>query len=197
MSENLKNKVTTETEIGSNGVGHSNMSSEVGETTVSSAELKYVLEKQQETIARLTAELDKAQRASIEGNSIDKLTAALTDLITKTNTPTQVGPMETDNITRTENFRNSMAIDGAAMMQAQETCNAFRNEPKRMISIPKSFKDRVGPTLDVSVNGVRVSIPVDGKSYPINASHYMAARERIAKIDRLLADDTPDVREIG
>ena len=65
------------------------------------------------------------------------------------------------------------------------------------LSIPKSIANAVGSSLAVTVNGVRVCVPCDGKTYMINETHYEHIRERLAKIDILAADTEPQVVEIG
>jgi hypothetical protein len=83
------------------------------------------------------------------------------------------------------------------MLEAQQTMALFRNEDKMPISIPKTMSNIIGPNLDVTVNGVRVSIPCDGKTYYINRTHYEHARERLAKLDILASHNEPEVVEIS
>jgi hypothetical protein len=78
-------------------------------------------------------------------------------------------------------------------MEAQQSLQEFRNEIKKPISIPKSMANFLGPNLNVTVNGIRVSIPCDGKTYYINETHYEHARERMAKVD--LQEAAPDQLE--
>jgi hypothetical protein len=82
-------------------------------------------------------------------------------------------------------------------MEAQQTLQMCRNERKFPISISKTIANSVGPSLTITVNGVRVSIPCDGKTYYINESHYEHARERLAKLDILTSNTEPQVIEIG
>lgn len=44
---------------------------------------------------------------------------------------------------------------------------AFSGEKQVKVSVPKILEKSIGQTLFVSVNGVFVNIPVDGKEYPI------------------------------
>ena len=81
-------------------------------------------------------------------------------------------------------------------MEAQSTMMAYRGESKLPVCIPKTFQSQFGQTLDITVNGVRVSIPCDGKTYFINETHAIHAKERLAKVDRLLSDNEPKVTEI-
>ena len=80
-------------------------------------------------------------------------------------------------------------------MEQQAALQNFRGEAKKPISIPKSFQASVGPNLSITVNGIRVSIPCDGKTYYINETHWEHAKERIAKVD-ILNTIPDDVQEI-
>ena len=138
------------------------------------------------------AELAKLQKAqNSDSSAIQQLAELLTNAVKK-----PVGPSEEDNINRVDGFRERANIDGASLMEAQSTMLAYRNERKVPVSVPKTFKNQFGQTLDITVNGVRVSIPCDGKTYLINETHAIHAKERIAKVDRLLSDNEPKITEI-
>ena len=198
MSENIsKNKkAIPDTEIGNSGVVHSKVQ---GSSAVASAEeLSLALEMTQKTVETLLKENEQLRAAaankpqSTSDDILTKLTKALEGLKP---TNVQAGPTESDNINRTTDFQNKMTVDGRSLMEAQQTLMMFKNESKKPISIPKSFQNQFGPALAVTVNGVRVAIPVDGKTYYINETHWEHARERIAKVDRLMAKTEPEIVE--
>lgn len=197
MSNNSEKKVIAETEIGNNGVGHSKMlgNSGVGADTLTPEELKLALVMSQTQYAQLKAELDELKSASkSDSSSIQQLAEILTNAIsTKTS-----GPTDPDNINRSAEFRERAArMDGASLMEAQSTMMAYRGEPKVPVSIPKTFQNQFGQSLSITVNGVRVSIPCDGKTYYINETHALHAKERVAKVDRLLSNTEPEITEIN
>lgn len=186
--------VTTESEISSNGVGHSKMQGSDGEALASQAELSKALLKSQETIEALTKEIEDL-KVNKSDNSVDKLAEVLAAALNKA---TPQAPVDTENLNKSADFREAqLTLDGKSLMEAQQELMAFRNEEKVPVSIPKSFQAQFGPALAIPVNGVRVSIPVDGKTYYINKTHAIHAKERIAKVDRLLSDDQPQVEEIN
>lgn len=189
-------KITAEAEIGSNGVGHSKPKSS-GEVKASPEELSLALVAAQNTITKMKAELDelKASKSAPE-SEINTLVKMLADAIVTNKNDKSVGPTEPDNINRTAQFKERANIDGTSLMEAQATMMMFRNELKEMVSIPKTFQAQFGPALVITVNGVRVAIPCDGKAYPINQTHAIHARERIAKVDRLISDNSPRFTEI-
>ena len=189
------NKVTAEPEIGSNGVGHSKPSSSGG-ALASPEELSLALVAANDTINKMQHELDELKKSKPD-SEINSLVQLLANAITNNNKPEKpVGPIEDDNLNRTNQFKERASVDGASLMEAQATMMMYRNEPKEMVSVPKTFQSQFGPTLVITVNGVRVAIPCDGKSYAINRTHAIHARERIAKVDRLLSDTEPKITEI-
>ena len=179
-----KKLVTTESEISSNGVGHSKMQA-AGGTSVSSADLTAALKAQQLTIEKLAKE-NEALKAKSQDNSVDKLAEALGKLVSNQK------PIDQEHIiNKSSDFSQRTLLDGEGMMAAQQSLMDFQNESKIPISIPKTFQSQFGPSLAVSVNGIRVSIPCDGVTYFINETHALAAKERMAKVDRLLSDTEP------
>lgn len=188
-------KVTTESEIGSNGVGHSKMLGESGgaeEASLEELKLRLAITENQKKAAE--AELEK-MKAEKSGNSDDSAIKQLAELLEKAIVTKPAGPAEADNINRASDFKERTIIDGNSLMEAQQTMMMYKNEPKEPITIPKSFVSQFGPTLAITVNGVRVSIPVDGRTYYINRTHCLHAKERVAKVDRLLADTEDQVIE--
>jgi len=194
--ENSEKKITAESEIGSNGVGHSKMLGEsgVGESSPTLEELKLALAISENQKAQMQAELDEVKKGKASDSSAIK---QLAELLQEAIVNKPVGPAEPDNINRTAEFRERAAkIDGASLMEAQSTMLAYRGENKIPVSVPKTFASQFGHSLDITVNGVRVSIPCDGKTYLINETHAIHAKERIAKVDRLLSDTEPKITEI-
>lgn len=165
-----------------------------GGSSASPEELALALAESQKRIAQLEAE--KAASAQSGNNSVDALVKALTAIIPKPQE--QAAPKDVDNINRTTDFATAKTtVDGRSLVEAQQTLRVFRDEPKRQISIPKSIANFVGNTLDITVNGVRVSIPCDGKTYDINETHWLHARERLAKLDLLNGNTTPQIVTLG
>lgn len=158
-----------------------------------SATVSLLLEQNQKLIAQ-----NQALQARIEANSPAGSSSALNDLAKllaeAIKAPGKAsGPSEEDNVNRTSAYNTKNQIDGQSLMEAQATLMQFRDERKEPISVPKLLAAYIGPQLAVSVNGVRVSIPADGKTYYINETHALAAKERMAKINRLQAKDPENV----
>ena len=194
-AKSQKNLNTTEPEIGGVGMEYSNANVQRGGgTPASSAELALALEESQKRIAKL--EREAAQRNSGD-SQMGELIKALTAFLPKqpVENPVTVNP---ENINRTTDFQNQRAtVDGRSLMEAQQTLMEFRSEEKRPISISKSIANFVGANLVVTINGVRVSIPCDGKTYFINKSHWEHARERLAKLDLLNSNTEPQIVVMG
>lgn len=193
MPNNSQTKKTTnEPEIVSGGV-NSSQATAPGEAFASPSEMAAALAACQKTIARLELELDNA-RSNNGSDAINQLASVLAKAVN----PAPVAAPNTENINRSVDFRQQQAtVDGRSMMEAQQALQMFKNEPVKPISIPKTLANSVGTSLPVSVNGVRVCIPCDGKTHFINETHWEHAKERLAKLDILASDTEPQIVEIN
>ncbi len=186
MSNKPVNKATTETGAVEAVVKHSQTQAHETSEPASPVELAVALgesqelvEKQRQEIAALRAQLSDGNKSDV--NAIEALAKAIAELTAK---PTQQGPTESDEVNRSIDFNNQRTtIDGRSLLEAQAAVNSFRREPKVPISIPKALQNTFGPYLAVSVNGVRIAVNCDGKTYMINKTHAEHIRERIAKVD--------------
>ena len=149
------------------------------ELAVALGESQELVQKQAQEIAALRAQLSDGNKS--DDNAIAQLAKAIAELSAK---PTQQGPTEADEVNRSIDFNNQRTtIDGRSLLEAQAAVNSFRREPKVPISIPKSLQNTFGPYLAISVNGVRIAVNCDGRTYMINKTHAEHIRERIAKVD--------------
>ena len=164
---------------------------EGGSRMASAEELALALELSERRVAELEAQMSSKSTGS---DAIQQLA----ELITQAVRPTVQAVPETDSINRTTDFRNQRAtLDGQIMAESQQLLAGFKAEPKMPISIPKTMANSVGSSLAITVNGVRVSIPCDGKTYYINRTHWEHARERLAKLDILASNTEPQIVEIS
>lgn len=193
MPTNQKNPAIADPDTRDSGVVHSNATLKGGSRMASADELALALEASQREVAELRA---AAAAREAQGSDLKQLADLLAGMVAPKNTVTAVP--EQDAINRSTDFKNQRAtVDGRSMIEAQQTMALFRNEDKMPMSIPKTMSTIIGPNLDVTVNGVRVSIPCDGKTHYINRTHYEHARERLAKLDKLAANTEPQVVEIS
>ena len=192
MPNSQKNPAIADPDTRDSGVVHSDATLKGGSRKASADELALALEASQREIAELKA----AAAAREQGSDSMK---QLADLLASALAPKTVSAVpEQDAINRSTDFKNQRAtVDGRSMVEAQQTLAMFRNEERMPISIPKTMSAIIGPNLDVTVNGARVSIPCDGKTWYINKTHYVHARERLAKLDILAANTEPQVVEIS
>lgn len=192
MPKNYQNKTIADPDIRDSGISErSDATLQGGSRKASAEELAHALELSERRAAELEAQL-----ASKSGSDpIERLAELLASTVKST--PVQAVP-EADNLNRTTDFKNQRAtIDGRGMLEAQQLLSQFRSERKKPISIPKAMANQVGSALAITVNGVRVSIPCDGKTYYINETHWEHARERLAKLDILAANNEPQIVEIS
>lgn len=192
MPKNQTTKAITDPDIRDSGISErSDAILEGGSRMASAEELALALELSERRIAELEAKMSSQNSGS---DAINQLASIIAQAVK----PTVQAVPEADNINRTTDFRNQRAtIDGQSMAEAQQLLAGFKNEPKKPISIPKSMANNVGSYLAITVNGVQVRIPCDGKTYYINATHWEHARERLAKLDALSANNEPQIVEIS
>ena len=189
-------KATSETEIRSRGIANSNAPIP-GEAQASPSELALALATLERENERLREALSASDKKAQDSNSIEKLAEALVKATATYKAPTAEPTQFNDGINRTTDFKNARAtIDGQNLMEAQLSLQDFKNEPRKPISISKAVANFVGANLSITINGVRVSIPCDGKTYMINESHWDAARERLAKLDILNSVTEPQITVI-
>ena len=192
MPNNQKTKAIADPDIRDSGISErSDAILEGGSRKASAEELAFALE----ALEIRNAELEKQLAAKNAGSdAIQQLASILTQAVK----PTVQAVPESDNINRTTDFKNQRAtIDGQSMAEAQQLLAGFKNEPRKPISIPKAMANSVGAYLAISVNGVQIRIPCDGKTYYINETHWEHARERLAKLDLLAANTEPQIVEIS
>ena len=192
MPNNQKTKAIADPDTRDSGISErSDAILEGGSRKASAEELAFALE----ALEKRNAELEKQLAAKDTGSdAIQQLASILTQAVR----PTVQAVPESDNINRTTDFKNQRAtIDGQSMAEAQQLLAGFKNEPKKPISIPKAMANSVGAYLPISVNGVQIRIPCDGKTYYINETHWEHARERLAKLDILAANTEPQIVEIS
>lgn len=193
MPKNIRNNsAIADPDIRDGGISErSDATLEGGGRMASSDELALALELSQRRVAELEAQMASRNAGS---DAIQQLA----EIITAAVKPTVQAVPEADNINRTTDFRNQRAtLDGQIMAESQQLLAGFKAEPKMPISIPKTMANSVGSSLAITVNGVRVSIPCDGKTYYINRTHWEHARERLAKLDILASNTEPQIVEIS
>lgn len=193
MPTNKHNQAITDPDIRDSGIADSKQPLEGGSRKATAEELALALEASERRNAQLEAQLTANQ--STGSDSIQALALAITQLTQK---QTVSAVPESDNLNRTTDFKNQRAtVDGQNMVEAQQVLSQFRSEERKPISIPKTMANQVGAVLSISVNGVQVRIPCDGKTYYINNTHWEHARERLAKLDLHSANVEPQVLEIS
>ena len=192
MPTNKKNQAIADPDIRDSGIADSKQPLEGGSRMATAEELALALEASERRNAQLEAQLTAKQ------NTGSDFIQAMAQAISQAVKPTVSAVPESDNLNRSSDFKNQRAtVDGQNMVEAQQTLAQFRSEERKPISIPKSMANQVGAVLSISVNGVQVRIPCDGKTYYINKTHWEHARERLAKLDIHSANVEPQVLEIS
>jgi hypothetical protein len=190
---NKKNQAIADPDTRDSGIVGSEQPLEGGSRKATAEELAIALEAVERRNAQLEAQL--SAKDSTGSDAIQALALAISQLNQK---PTVSAVPESDNLNRSTDFRNQRAtVDGQNMLEAQQSLSKYRSEERMPISIPKTMANQVGAILSISVNGVQIRIPCDGKTYYVNKTHWEHARERLAKLDLHSANVEPQVLEIS
>ncbi len=190
---NKKNQAIADPDICDSGIVGSEQPLEGGSRKATAEELAIALEAVERRNAQLEAQLSAKNNTG--SDAIQALALAISQLNQK---PTVSAVPESDNLNRSTDFRNQRAtVDGQNMLEAQQSLSKYRSEERMPISIPKTMANQVGAILSISVNGVQIRIPCDGKTYYVNKTHWEHARERLAKLDLHSANVEPQVLEIS
>lgn len=200
MSESQNKKTITDPEIGNGGVAHPTpMAAEGAGMPASPEAMSSTLEMAMSTIASLKAENDALKKEKAAGADIEKFANVIASALKER--PASSGPTEADPVNRSSDYNNKAMlasnIDSKIMAESQASLRTIRSEDTMPVSIPKAMATYVGPILSVSVNGIQVRVPVDGKTHFINKSHAIAVKERLAKISNHQAAQEPGVVELN
>lgn len=196
MASSQKNTANAPENV--SGIGHSDTTTQGGGgIPASSAELAKALELIQKQNEALRAELAAKTVSQSAAIDVDTLAAAFAKAMPKTAAIPDTQPVNTENLNRSFDYNTKTTVDGRSMFEAQQTLQMFKDEPKFPLMIPSAFRDSVGSSMAVAVNGVRISVPCDGRVYQINESHYIHFLEKMQKIGILKAKTQPQITVIN
>lgn len=82
---------------------------------------------------------------------------------------------------------NAARAYNALEAKRKSLVNTYRNEEKRIVTVSPFYAPYLGKVVRVSVNGIIVDIPADGKSYKINKTHADSIISKIKRIDAMIA----------
>lgn len=72
-----------------------------------------------------------------------------------------------ENVNTTETLTNPKVNDKELEQQMKNAATRFKDTKTVKVKINKQFQKHVGPTLPLSINGVTIVVPVDGKEHAI------------------------------
>lgn len=193
MSTSKNNQAIADPDTRDSGIAGSKQPLKGGSRKATAEELALALEASERRNAQLEQQLMSNQNQG--SDSIQALALAISQIAQKS---TVSAVPEADNLNRSTDFRNQRAtLDGQNMLEAQQALAQFRSEERKPISISKTMSNQIGAFLPITVNGVQVRIPCDGKTYYINQTHWEHAKERLAKLDILSSKNEPQIVEIS
>lgn len=71
-------------------------------------------------------------------------------------------------------------------LRRRELVHIYKSEDKVAVAISPLYKPYFGSSMTVSVNGIAIVIPCDGKTYMVPKTHAAEALGRIYKTDQII-----------
>lgn len=71
-------------------------------------------------------------------------------------------------------------------LRRRELVHVYKSQDKVAVSVSPLYKPYFGSSLTVSVNGIAIVIPCDGRTYMIPKTHAAEALGRIYKTDQII-----------
>lgn len=68
-------------------------------------------------------------------------------------------------------------------MKRRALLDTYKNEDKLAVNISPMYAKYFGNTMTVSINGITIAIPCNGKTYRVPKTHAIEALSRIRKVD--------------
>jgi len=72
-------------------------------------------------------------------------------------------------------------------LKRKQLVNVYKNETKVPVTVSPFYAPYLGRVVRVSVNGIIVDIPADGKTYQVNKTHADHIVSKIKRIDAMIA----------
>lgn len=68
-------------------------------------------------------------------------------------------------------------------MKRRALLDTYKNEEKMAVNISPMYAKYFGNTMTVSINGITIAIPCNGKTYKVPRTHAIEALSRVRKVD--------------
>lgn len=102
--------------------------------------------------------------------------------------------IETNTEVTQDTVANVRALENTAQasivrkeQERKNLANFYLNESKIPVTVSPFYAPYLGKVVPVLVNGIRVDIPADGRTYQINETHAGEIIAKIRRIDNLIA----------
>lgn len=74
-----------------------------------------------------------------------------------------------------------------ATMRTKKLGTIYMHEKKVSVTISPFYAPYIGRTANITVNGIAVYVPADGRAYSIPESHAASLRKKLKNIDKIVA----------
>lgn len=111
-----------------------------------------------------------------------KQTRKVTDVVKEEKVEVAPAAIPMDNLQKQKLAGTALNLHSADRKR-QGLAPVYRQEEKVPVSISPTYAPHFGSTAMISVNGISVYIPCDGRSYSINATHAAELHETLGRIN--------------
>lgn len=85
-------------------------------------------------------------------------------------------------VNTTQSLKAPFKTNAELAAETKRAVSKFKGEKTTKVSIPSVLQTKLGPNQFISVNGVSVTIPVDGEEHPIPATHAAHLKEYLKNL---------------
>ncbi len=82
--------------------------------------------------------------------------------------------------------KDDVKVKQTEMVYRKRLAKAYAEQEKTPVSISPLYKPHFGTSMTVSINGITIVIPCDGKTYKVPKQFALEAMSRISKIDKII-----------
>jgi len=85
-------------------------------------------------------------------------------------------------VNTTESLKAGFKTNAQLAEETKQAVKKFGNEKTVKVSIPTVLQSKLGPNQFISINGVSVTIPVDGEDHAIPSTHAAHLKEYLKNL---------------
>lgn len=90
--------------------------------------------------------------------------------------------MAEPTVNTTKSLKAQFKTNAELAEETKRAVTKFKNEKTTKVSIPSVLQSKLGPNQFISINGVSVTVPVDGEDHDIPVTHAAHLKEYLKNL---------------